>query len=154
SGTTSRRTTRTTFAAIWGSHRCTSTGCCSARESGTASCIGNGSSRADWETSRDDSPAQHTFQAVVMTHADAEAYDVTARYARGRLTADEERDFEAHLLECPKCLEDVECEIGLRDGLRVVANESATALSKTSRQTPWRAPVMSPYLAMAAAILL
>jgi hypothetical protein len=89
-----------------------------------------------------------------MTHAYIEAHDVTSRYATGRLTADEERDFEAHLLDCPQCLEDVECETGLREGLREVAKESAVPVPMTSRRVRWRPPVMPAFLAAAAAILL
>jgi hypothetical protein len=89
-----------------------------------------------------------------MTHAYIEAHDVAARYATGRLTADEERDFEAHMLDCPKCLEDVACETGLREGLRDVANESATALRPAARRRLWRGPPISTFLAAAAAILL
>jgi hypothetical protein len=89
-----------------------------------------------------------------MDHAHIQAHDVTVRYATGRLTADEERDFEAHLLDCPQCVEDVECETGLREGLRAIAHEPAFARPAPARRAIWRAPVMSGFLAAAAAILL
>jgi len=90
-----------------------------------------------------------------MTHAYIEAHGITSRYATGRLTADEEREFEAHLLDCPKCLEDVECETGLREGLQTVADESPFGRrAKRRRTTALRASVVSPFLAAAAALLL
>ena len=58
-----------------------------------------------------------------MNHADIEAHDIAARYAAGRLAPDEERDFEAHLVDCQRCAAEVESELGLREGLHAIAAE-------------------------------
>jgi Putative zinc-finger len=89
-----------------------------------------------------------------MDHDDIEAHDVSSRYVAGRLPEDEEREFEAHLVDCQRCLDAVESEMSLRDGLRIVGSESppqpvAGAAPPTSRAA--RAYV---FLQAAAAVLL
>src|SRR5262245_36519039 len=56
-----------------------------------------------------------------MTHDFIAAHDVIARYVTDRLAADEERDFEAHLIDCAQCSGGVEQELALRDGLAASA---------------------------------
>jgi len=60
-----------------------------------------------------------------MDHDYIEAHDVSSRYVTGRLPDGEERDFEAHLVDCQRCIDAVEAEMSLRDGLRTVGSESA-----------------------------
>ena len=62
-----------------------------------------------------------------MNHDDIEADGVTSRYVAGRLTEGEEREFEAHLVDCQRCLDAVEAETSLREGLRIVGAESVAA---------------------------
>jgi Putative zinc-finger len=60
-----------------------------------------------------------------MNHDHIEAHDVSSRYVAGKLTDDEERDFEAHLVDCQPCIDAVESEMSLRDGLRLVGADRA-----------------------------
>ena len=60
-----------------------------------------------------------------MDHDYIEAHDVSSRYVAGRLPDGEEREFEAHLVDCPQCIDAVEVEMSLREGLRIVGSESA-----------------------------
>jgi hypothetical protein len=53
-----------------------------------------------------------------MNHEHIDAADVRSRYVTRRLSSDEERAFEEHLVDCAECQDDVEREIDLRDGLR------------------------------------
>lgn len=61
-----------------------------------------------------------------MTHDFIAAHDVIARYAANQLQAGEERDFEAHLVDCAQCASDVEQELALRDGLAASAADRPT----------------------------
>jgi hypothetical protein len=65
-----------------------------------------------------------------MNHEHIDAHDIRSRYVAGRLDEDEEREFEAHLVDCPDCIEGLECEAGLRDGLRTVSSEYDEQLRK------------------------
>jgi hypothetical protein len=73
-----------------------------------------------------------------MNHGYISAHDLPARYAAGRLAADEEREFEAHLVDCAECADVVRAEIGLREGLRAVAAErdAANAAAAAALQSP------------------
>jgi anti-sigma factor RsiW len=62
-----------------------------------------------------------------MNHDFIAAHDVIARYVSDRLTADDERDFEAHLVDCARCTGEVEQELALRDGLAAAAAERTAA---------------------------
>ncbi len=55
-----------------------------------------------------------------MNHDFIEANDLAARYVAERLSADEEREFEAHLVDCTRCADEVERELGLRQALQTV----------------------------------
>ena len=84
-----------------------------------------------------------------MNHDFIAANDVIARYVADRLPGDDERAFEAHLIDCALCTGEVEQELALRAGLGAVAAEHTTApQSKVSIQS-WRS---SPWL-QAAAVL-
>jgi hypothetical protein len=61
-----------------------------------------------------------------MDHAYIDAHDIRTRYALRRLTPDEESAFEAHLVDCDECVDQVESELAMRDGLRRIASESQT----------------------------
>lgn len=67
-----------------------------------------------------------------MTHDFIAAHDVIARYAANRLPAGEERDFEAHLVDCAQCADEVEQELALRDGLAASAADRPTAPMATA----------------------
>ena len=60
-----------------------------------------------------------------MNCADIQDRDVSTRYVAGTLSAEEEQEFESHFVDCPQCLDAVESETGLREGLRLAAPESA-----------------------------
>src|SRR5262245_6537196 len=71
-----------------------------------------------------------------MTHDFIAAHDVIARYVANRLPADEEREFEAHLVDCTQCTEGVEQELALRDGLAAsAAARPASAEPKLKART-------------------
>src|SRR5262245_39492575 len=61
-----------------------------------------------------------------MNHDFIAAQDVPARYVADRLAAEEEREFEAHLVDCVQCTDEVERELALRQGLGVAAPERTT----------------------------
>jgi hypothetical protein len=63
-----------------------------------------------------------------MNHDSIAAADVIPRYVAHRLSPDEEQAFEAHLVDCPDCCEQVERELGFRDGLAAAAAERTAAL--------------------------
>src|SRR5262245_17092769 len=70
-----------------------------------------------------------------MTHDFIAAHDVVARYVADRLPENEEREFEAHLVDCAQCSGSVEQELALRDGL------VASAAERPAMTTP-AAPVL------------
>jgi Putative zinc-finger len=59
-----------------------------------------------------------------MDHDYIEAHDLSSRYVGGRLPDGEARAFEAHLVDCARCLDAVEAEMSLRDGLRTAGSAS------------------------------
>jgi len=90
-----------------------------------------------------------------MNHDDIEADGVTSRYVAGRLTEGEEREFEAHLVDCQRCLDAVEAETSLREGLRIVGAESVPASASALQQPAAPARVRAfRFLQLAAGVLL
>jgi hypothetical protein len=86
-----------------------------------------------------------------MDHDHIEAHDVSSRYVAGKLTDLEEREFEAHLVDCRPCIDAVESEMSLRDGLRLVGAERAAQPSAAPASAA--APAYL-FLKIAAAVLL
>ncbi len=86
-----------------------------------------------------------------MNHDFIATHDVIARYATNRLTADEEREFEAHLVDCSQCTGGVEAELALRQGLGGLASERVTAPVVAAGARRWTS---GPWLQVAAALLL
>jgi hypothetical protein len=72
-----------------------------------------------------------------MNHDVIAAHDVIARYVADRLAAGEEREFEAHLVDCAQCTEQVEQELALRDGLRTAAAERPAAVRPAAPVRRW-----------------
>jgi len=89
-----------------------------------------------------------------MDHDYIEAHDVSSRYVAGRLPDGEEREFEAHLVDCPLCLDAVEVEMSLREGLRIVGSETAPQPSARVVPPTSRATTAYRSLQAAAAVLL
>ena len=89
-----------------------------------------------------------------MDHDDIEARDISRRYVAGQLTEDEERDFEAHLVDCQRCLDTVEADEALRAGLRIVASESAPQATAAAVPRAFTAGRAYFLLKTAAAVLL
>lgn len=85
-----------------------------------------------------------------MSHDFIAAHDVIARYAADRLSADEAREFEAHLVDCPQCAGEVEQELALGDGLRAVATERPATPQQAVPVRRWSS---SGWLQAAAAVL-
>jgi anti-sigma factor RsiW len=89
-----------------------------------------------------------------MDHDYIEAHDVSSRYVTGRLPDGEEREFEAHLVDCQRCIDAVEAEMSLREGLRIVGSESAPQPAARVVTLTSRATTAYRFLQAAAAILL
>jgi hypothetical protein len=89
-----------------------------------------------------------------MDHDYIEAHDVSSRYVAGRLPDGEEREFEAHLVDCQQCLDAVESEMSLREGLRIVGSESAPQPAAPAAAPPYTATRAYVFLQAAAAVLL
>lgn len=88
-------------------------------------------------------------------HAALDAEQVVERYLLGRLDDEEARRFERHYLDCPTCLERLEANEGLIEGMRQAASEDALRQAVSwslaaflTRLGPWRP------IALAAALLL
>jgi hypothetical protein len=86
-----------------------------------------------------------------MNHEYIDGHDVSSRYVAGRLAGAEELEFEAHLVDCPQCLDAVEAEMSLRDGLRTVGSASASQAAAPRSSGATRAHLL---LRAAAAVLL
>jgi hypothetical protein len=88
-----------------------------------------------------------------MDHDYIEAHDLSSRYVGGRLPDGEARAFEAHLVDCARCLDAVEAEMSLRDGLRTVGSASTP---QPAEAVPGRLATTRAYVVLqaAAAVLL
>lgn len=89
-----------------------------------------------------------------MNHDEIEADGVTSRYVAGRLTDGEEREFEAHLVDCQRCLDAVEAETSLREGLRIVGADSVPASAAAVRRPAPAGVRTHRFLQLAAGLLL
>ena len=89
-----------------------------------------------------------------MNHDDIEADGVTSWYVAGRLTEAEEREFEAHLVDCQRCLDAVEAETSLREGLRIVRAESVATPTAPDRHPAPAGARVYRFLQLAAGLLL
>ena len=87
-----------------------------------------------------------------MEHAHFDESDTAERYVTGRLSAEERAGFEAHFVDCPRCLDRIEAAEGLREGIARVA------VREEPRPLPFRIPRRSRpptiALALAASVLL
>ena len=88
-----------------------------------------------------------------MNHDSIAAHDTAARYVADRLSTDEEREFETHLLDCPQCVEDVEQQLALRQGLRAAASDISTRQPVALSAAPRGWPAAPRWLQVAAAVL-
>jgi hypothetical protein len=86
-----------------------------------------------------------------MDHDHIEAHAVSSRYVAGQLSDGEEREFEAHMVDCQPCIDAVESEMSLREGLRAVGAVSAS--QPPVRPVSAAAPAYA-FLKLAAAVLL
>src|SRR5215831_20381209 len=79
-----------------------------------------------------------------MEHAHFDESDTAERYVTGRLSAEGRAEFEAHFVDCPRCLDRIEAAEGLREGI---------AVREEPRPLPFRIPRRSrpPAIAMALA---
>jgi hypothetical protein len=89
-----------------------------------------------------------------MNHVYIDAHDIRSRYVTRRLIADDERRFEAHLIECPDCQDSVQIELDLRDGLREVSTADGPGAAGRRTSSSLVASGPAALLATAAAILL
>ncbi len=64
-----------------------------------------------------------------MDHREIEEHGVLERYVQGRLKGEEELAFEAHLLECQECLEQVRWADDLGQGVRAAAAQDVARLA-------------------------
>jgi hypothetical protein len=90
-----------------------------------------------------------------MEHAAIETTDLVGRYRAGRLGVDETAAFEEHLLHCTRCLDAVECDDALAQGLRMAAAEDALRASRPVAVLAWLARLSRSrqVAALAAALL-
>ena len=86
-----------------------------------------------------------------MNHDFIATHDVIARYVSNRLPADEEREFEAHLVDCVQCTGEAEQELALREGLGAAAAERTTAPRPAAQVRSWSGSGL--WLQAAAAVL-
>lgn len=86
-----------------------------------------------------------------MNHDVIAARDVIAQYVADRLSAEEEREFEAHLVDCAQCTGEVEQELALRDGLVAASAERTTAPRPVAPVRRWSSTGL--WLRAAAAVL-
>jgi hypothetical protein len=84
-----------------------------------------------------------------MTHDYIAEHDLVGRYNAGMLPYDERTRFEAHFVDCPRCLDALEDMESFRNALRAVAGET-DVLRKTSSARTWMPRVVG--LAAAAVI--
>lgn len=84
-----------------------------------------------------------------MDHRSIEESDLVEAYATGRLGATERAEFEAHLVDCPDCLDRVEAAQGLAAGLRALGPAPVTAPSQ-QKQGRW---IAATSWALAASVL-
>jgi hypothetical protein len=87
-----------------------------------------------------------------MNHDFIAAQDVPARYVADRLAAEDEREFEAHLVDCAQCTDEVERELALRGGLGVAAAERTTTPRPAAPERRWSNSGL--WLLQAAAVVL
>src|SRR5262245_23736746 len=85
-----------------------------------------------------------------MNHDFIAAHDLVARYVADRLPVEEEREFEAHLVDCAQCAGEVEQELALREGLGAAAAERTTAPRPAGPVRRWSS---GRWLQAAAAVL-
>ena len=69
-----------------------------------------------------------------MEHSYIEQHDVLWQYLRRRLPEEQARQFEAHFIDCPLCLENLEVEDGMRRGLHTVRALSTSVVGRGAPQ--------------------
>ncbi|HEY1905548.1 MAG TPA: zf-HC2 domain-containing protein [Myxococcaceae bacterium] len=87
-----------------------------------------------------------------MDHRSIEESDLVEAYVTGRLGATERAEFEAHLVDCPECLDRVEAAQGLSAGLRALGPPPVVAPSEQKRNR-WSAATGWALAASVAALL-
>jgi hypothetical protein len=87
-----------------------------------------------------------------MDHRTIEDSDLVEAYVTGRLGASERADFEAHLVDCPDCLDRVESAQGLSAGLRALSPAPVTAPAQQRRRR-WSGTAGWAFAASVAALL-
>jgi hypothetical protein len=85
-----------------------------------------------------------------MNHDSIATHNVIARYVADRLSDPEQREFEAHLIDCAQCIGEVEQELALREGLRAASEPGAMSRPATTAR-PWTSNTW--LLRVAAAVL-
>ena len=77
--------------------------------------------------------------------------DIAERYVTGRLSAEERAGFEAHFVDCARCLDRIEAAEGLRYGLARSTPRERALRYRTPRR--WRPPAFAMALAASIALL-
>lgn len=67
-----------------------------------------------------------TLQESSMNHQEIEQHGIIDRYLSGELPAEAAARFETHLLECPRCLDEIRWSEDLRQAVRTVAAQDQT----------------------------
>ncbi len=72
-----------------------------------------------------------------LEHTQIEKADLVGRYRTGRLEAEEAAAFEEHLLSCGACLDALEADTQLAQGLRLAATEDALRAARPLAVLAW-----------------
>ncbi|MEM1261256.1 MAG: hypothetical protein AAGH76_02540 [Pseudomonadota bacterium] len=89
-----------------------------------------------------------------MNRATIEEQHIVDRYVQGKLTSDQQRDFEIFMLDNPDIADQVEYARGMQAALKGSADELFAGIDVAQRSTAQPAFFQSPTWAMAATVLL
>jgi hypothetical protein len=73
-----------------------------------------------------------------MDHDYIEQFDIVDRYVMSRLVAEESEQFEEHLIDCQRCIDNMKAMRGLMQGFRLLTvQQAAPPQSDTAKRSEW-----------------